>query len=138
MTVGRKELNKEGNPLSIIPESSIDSILKSTYDAVFFFDVPNDVLICQHITEPLMTDIFNVRMVLADALGYWLNNLVDEADKDAAEFFIKQNVYGNTCFGTTLTFNFRAHTKEGESYYVCGSAVDFTNRGCTDAPRRQP
>lgn len=128
MTVGRKELNKEGNPLSIIPESSIDSILKSTYDAVFFFDVPNDVLICQHITEPLMTDIFNVRMVLADALGYWLNNLVDEADKDAAEFFIKQNVYGNTCFGTTLTFNFRAHTKEGESYYYTSSLYALGNK----------
>ena len=66
MTVGRKELNKEGNPLSIIPESSIDSILKSTYDAVFFFDVPNDVLICQHIMESLMTDLFNVRMVLTE------------------------------------------------------------------------
>ena len=76
--MGRERLSKEGHPLSIIPEDSIDSILKSTYDAVFFFDVPNDVLICQHIMESLMTDIFNVRMVLADAIRYWLENLVDE------------------------------------------------------------
>lgn len=127
--VTRMENEPEECAASLISKPYIMSILKTTYDAVFFFDVLNDILICQHIMEPLLSDVFNVRMVLRDAIRYWIDNLVDEEDKAAATVFVKQNVYRESSFGTVLTFNFGAHTKNGhEKYYYTSTLCALSER----------
>jgi|GEM_PF-1766196 len=100
-------------PAPLISENQVMNILKATYDAVFFFDVPNDLLICQHIREPLMKEVFSGRMALKAAVGNWIDSLVDEGDKAAAEAFMAQNVFAESRFGTELSFDFCAHSENG-------------------------
>ena len=102
---------------SMISEDYIENILKKTFDAVFFFDVPNDMLICQHIRESFLSELLHIRMVLKDAIQYWLDNLIEVNDRAILEEFIKNNVYSGVENAVEKTLEFAAHTRNGQQKY---------------------
>ncbi len=111
--LGNAKNNLVERPVSLLPVSCISRILEQSYDAVFFFDVPNDILLCQHIKAPLTTELCNIRMLLHDAVDYWINNIVDAQDREATYDFFNDVVFKKSDFEKDAALDFKACLKSG-------------------------